>query len=265
LYITLSLFWFFWYGNIKASNDRIWHKNVAVLSYATINNNLITVHNIRHIKYITEEDYQISYYDETFDLHKLDEINFIASYWMGKNIAHTFLSFSFSDDKHLAISIEARKELDESYSIIKGLFKDNELYYVVADESDLIGVRTNIRKNPPEDVYMYQIKADLKDQQEVFLNYIHKLNELKKIPEFYNTLTLNCTTSIWNNTLINYPDIPFSWEIVISGYTAHYLYRNNLLKRYGLNFEELEKKAYINPLVNSTQIDATYSFKIRNK
>ncbi len=264
IYIALSILWFFWYENIKASNDRVWQKDVSVLSYATLNENLITVHNIRNINYNTEENYQVSYYDETFDLNKLAGINFIASYWMGKNIAHTFLSFSFSDNKHLAISIEARKEIGESYSIIKGFFKDSELYYVVADERDLIGVRTNIRKNPPEHVYMYQIKAKQEDEKKVFLNYIYKLNELKDKPEFYNTLTQNCTTSIWNNTLVNYSDMPFNWEILASGYTAHYLYKNNLLKTYGLNFKELEKKSNLNPLVNDKQIDANYSSRIRN-
>ena len=264
VYFVLSVLWLLWYVNIKPSNDRIWQKDVATLSYATINDNLITVYNIRNIKYNTEENYQISYYDETFDLNKLNGINFIASYWIGKNIAHTFLSFSFSDDKHLAISIEARREIDESYSIIKGFFKDSELYYVVADERDLIGVRTNIRKNPPEYVYMYQVKANYEDEKKVFLNYIYKLNELIDKPEFYNTLTQNCTTSIWNNTLINYSDLPFTWEILASGYTAHYLYKNNLLKIYGLDFKELEKKSYLNPLVNDKQIDANYSLRIRN-
>jgi hypothetical protein len=172
IYLIFTLIWIFWYDSIKPSNDRIWQKDVALLSYATINNNLITVHNIRNFTYTTEYDYKASYYDETFDINKLNAINFIATYWMGDAIAHTFLSFSFSDNKHLAISIEARKEVGESYSIIKGFFKENELYYVVADERDLIGLRTNIRKNPPEKVYMYQINADIEDEKKVFLNYM---------------------------------------------------------------------------------------------
>ncbi|MEA3522134.1 MAG: DUF4105 domain-containing protein, partial [Campylobacterota bacterium] len=237
--------------------------DVAVLSYATQKKNLITVHNIRNFAYTTEEKYEASYYDETFDIDKLDGIDFIATYWMGPNIAHTFLSFSFSDDKHLAISIEARKEVGESYSMIRGFFKESELYYVVADERDLIGLRTNIRKNPPEHVYMYQIDAKPEDMKKVFLNYIQKINELKNTPEFYNTLTTNCTTSIWNHSLVNYSDMKFNWEILLSGYTAKYLYENNLLKTYGLSFKELQKKAYINPLVEMKTINTSYSSSIR--
>ena len=265
VYFTLAIVWLLWYGNIKPSNDKVWQKDVAVLSYATLNYNLITLHNIRNFEYTTEENYKVAYYDEVFDLDKLTGIDFIATYWMGPNVAHTFLSFSFSDDKHLAISIEARKEIGESYSMIRGFFKENELYYVVADERDLIGLRTNIRKSPPEHIYMYQINAELEDQRKVFLNYIKKLNELKKEPEFYNTLTENCTTSIWNNSLIDYADMSFNWEILVSGFTANYLYKNGLLKTYGLSFKELQKKAYINPLVESLPIDSTYSSKIRKE
>jgi hypothetical protein len=265
IYLIFTLIWIFWYDSIKPSNDRIWQKDVALLSYATIDNNLITVHNIRNFTYTTEYDYKASYYDETFDINKLNAINFIATYWMGDAIAHTFLSFSFSDNKHLAISIEARKEVGESYSIIKGFFKENELYYVVADERDLIGLRTNIRKNPPEKVYMYQINADIEDEKKVFLNYMKKINELKNKAEFYNTLTTNCTTSIWDNSLINYSNMRFNWQILISGHTAEYLYKNNLLKTYGLSFKELKKRAYINPLIKNQPIDSSYSFKIREK
>ena len=148
IYLILVVIWFFWYTNIQPSNDRVWQKDVALLSYATQDNNLITVHNIRNFKYSTEKKYEVSYYDEVFDINKLDNIHFLATYWMGPNVAHIFLSFSFSDNKHLAISIEARKEIGEEYSMIRGFFKDSELYYVVADERDLIGLRTNIRNNP---------------------------------------------------------------------------------------------------------------------
>ncbi len=262
-YLVVIGIWFFWYQNIQPSNDKNWQKDVAVLSYATQDKNLITVHNIRNFKYTQEDKYEVSYYDETFDINKLNGIDFIATYWMGPDIAHTFLSFSFSDSKHLAVSIEARKEVGESYSIIRGFFKDSELIYIVADERDLIGLRTNIRKNPPEDVYMYRIDAKLEDKQKVFLNYIKRINELKSRPEFYNTLTTNCTTSMWNDSLVNYSNMKLNWEILLSGYTANYLYRNNLLKTFGLSFDDLKKKSYINPLVDYKPIEASYSDEIR--
>src|SRR5213592_1262071 len=117
----------------KPSNDRDWQTEVAVLPYATINGDLVTVHNIRNFDYRTETDFTPAYYDRTFDLRKLDSGDLLAVYWMGPAIAHLFLSFGFGGD-HLAISIEARKEQGEGYSSVKGFFRQYELVYVVADE-----------------------------------------------------------------------------------------------------------------------------------
>ena len=121
-----------------------------------MNGDLVTIHNIRNFDYRTETDFTPRYYDKTFDLRQLDSVDVIASYWMGDAIAHIFLSFGFAGKDFLAISIETRRERHESYSTVAGFFKQYELYYVVADERDLIGLRTNYRKDPPEDVYLYR-------------------------------------------------------------------------------------------------------------
>ena len=63
---------------------------------------------------------------------------------MGPAIAHLFLTFGFGDD-HLAISIEARKERTRPYATLPGFFRQYELVYIVADERDVIRVRTNYR------------------------------------------------------------------------------------------------------------------------
>jgi len=63
----------------------------------------------------------------------------------------------FADAAPLAVSIETRKEVGEPYSAALGFFRRYELVYVVADERDLIGVRTNVRADPPEDVYVYRV------------------------------------------------------------------------------------------------------------
>jgi hypothetical protein len=41
----------------KPSNDRDWQTEVAVLPHATINGDLVTVHNIRNFDYRTETDF----------------------------------------------------------------------------------------------------------------------------------------------------------------------------------------------------------------
>ena len=118
---------------------------LAVLPYATLDGDLVTVHNIRNFDYRSETDFTPAYYDKTFDLNKLQAVDLVAVYWMGPDIAHIFVSFGFGDGDHVAVSIETRKEVGEGYSTLKGFFKQYELFYVVADERNVIRVRTNYR------------------------------------------------------------------------------------------------------------------------
>ena len=246
LYSVVFISLLFWYSNITPSNDRAWQKDVAILSYATQNYNLITLHNIRNFTYSSETKYKVDYYDRTFDLDKLSGVDVVAVYWMGPSVAHIFLTFSFEGGKHLAISIETRKEVGESYSPLAGFFRKYELYYVVADEKDVIRLRTNFRHNPVEDVYIYPAYGTKEEARELFLVYMKQINRLKKHPEFYNTLTTNCTTAIWKSTYEQLKNLSFSWKILLSGHFPEYLYENGRLDADGLSFLELQKKAYVN-------------------
>jgi hypothetical protein len=254
-----------WWATLTPSNQRDWQTDVAILPYATIDNNKITVHRIRNFEYRSETDYTPGYYDKQFDLNKLESVDLIATYWMGPSIAHTFLSFGFGDHNYLAISIETRKEKSEKYSTLKGFFRQYELYYVVADERDVIRLRTNYRRNPPEQVYIYRVKGEKENIKKVFLEYIHKMNQLKSQPEFYNSLTTNCTTNIWANTLVISDHLPFNWKILASGYLPDFLYETGHLETHGLPFSELQKRSNINARAQATDKAIDFSSHIREK
>ena len=213
-----------WWHTIAPSNDRDWKPEVAVLPYVTFEGEQVTVHNIRDFDYRTETDFTTAYYDKTFDLRQLQSADLIASYWAGPAIAHIFLSFGFGPDDHLAVSIERRDERSEEYSTIKGLFKQYELFYVVADERDVVRLRTNVRRDPPEDVYIYRLHAPIENLRRVFLEYTRKINALREQPEFYNTVTTNCTSNIWLNARVNPGHPPYSWKILLSGHVPEYVY-----------------------------------------
>jgi hypothetical protein len=251
-----------WWGSIEPSNDRDWRPEVAVLPHATIAGNLITVHNIRNFDYRTETDFTPAYYDKTFDLNKLEAVDAIATYWMGPEIAHVFVSFGFGGGDYLSVSIETRTERGEGYSTIKGFFKQYELFYVVGDERDLIRVRTNYRNDPPEDVYLYRVHGPIENGQRVFLEYMHKINALKTKAEFYNTLTTNCTTNIWLHTRINPGHLPFSWKLLLSGYVPAYLYEAGRLDT-SVPFPELQRRAHINARAREADQAEDFSQRIR--
>lgn len=258
IFITVIIYWF----NIQAMNDRNWQTDVSILAYANIKSDLVTVHNIRNYKYRSEFDYKTEYYNKTFDLTKLEGVDMFAVYWMGPSIAHIIMSFDFGEQNHLAISIEARKEKDESYSTIKGFFRQYELVYIVSDERDIIGLRTHYRKDPPEQVYRYRLIGPKENTRRLFLEYIDHINILNNTPVFYNTLLANCTSIIWLHNRVNPEHLPFSWKILLSGYLPEYLYESVRLDQ-KLPFSQLREQAHINPLIEGQQISESFSSAIR--
>jgi hypothetical protein len=250
------------WSTIKPSNDREWEPENAVLAYAAIDGDRITLHNIRNFDYRTDTDFTPAYYDRTFDLRQLDAVDLFAVYWMGPSIAHVFLSFGFTDGGHVAFSIETRREKGQSYSSIAGFFRQFTLYYAVGDERDIVRVRTNYRKDPLERVYLYRLRGSDAAAKRLFLGYLEHINELKEHAEWYNTITSNCTTSIWVMTRLNPGHVPFSWKILLSGYVPEYLYGKGKLDT-SMPFAELQQRAYINPRAQAADKAEDFSQRIR--
>jgi hypothetical protein len=245
----------------RPSNERDWQTEVAVLPYATFDGDLVTVHDIRNFGYRSETDFTPAYYDKTFDLRKLDRLDLISVYWMGPAIAHMMLSFGFGDD-HLAISIEVRKDKSEQYSSLAGFFRQYELVYIVADERDVIRLRTNYRKDPPEDVYVYRATGDVEIARRIFLDYMREINELRERPKWYNTFTTNCSTTILAHARVNPGHVPMSWKVLLSGYAAEYLYDMGRLDQ-GYPFEELQRRSHVNPAAQAADTAPDFSQRIR--
>ena len=251
-----------WWSTIPPRQDRDWAPEYVKPAHATINGDLVTIYNIRNFDYRTETDFTPRYYTKTFDLRQLDSVDVIASYWMGDAIAHIFLSFGFSGKDFIAISIETRRQRHQSYSTVAGFFKQYELFYVVADERDLIRLRTNYRKDPPEDVYLYRTRAPADNARRLFLDYIREINSLAEKPEFYNALTTNCTTSILTHTRVNQGNLPLSWKVLLSGYVPQYLYERAAIDT-SLPLEELKRRSHINAAALAADNAPDFSQRIR--
>ena len=250
-----------WWITIPASNTRIWQRDVSRVPYATIEDNWVTIHDIRNLNYRTEMDFDAVYYDKTFDLTTLDSLDLIAVYWMGDAIAHIMMSFGFQGKDFVTFSIETRKEEGENYSTIKGFFKQYELIYIAGDERDLIRVRTDYRK-PQEDVYLYRLGAKPERVQKLFMEYVRQINRMKQKPEWYNTLTTNCTTNIVHHMKAIGGQVRYNWKILLSGYTPQYAYEQGALDT-RIPFEDLKQRSYINPKVHAIGNDQEFSRKIR--
>jgi hypothetical protein len=188
-------------------------------------------------------------------------VDLVAVYWMGPAIAHLFVTFGFGD-QHLAISVEARKERSKAYGTLPGFFRQYELIYVVADERDVIRLRTNYRQSPPEDVYVFRVAGPRENSRRVFLDYVRAINDLRERPRFYNTLTTNCTTMIRAHAAVNHSAIPYSWKILFSGYAPEYAYEQGRLDR-TLSFEELKRRSLVNARAQAADQAPDFSQRIR--
>jgi len=247
---------------IPASNDRDWQPDVSITPHATVNGDLVTIHGVRNFDYRSESDFTPRWEDRTYDLRKLDSADIIAVYWSGKAVAHIMVSFGFQDQDYLAVSIETRKEKGESYSTLAGFFRQYELYYVVADERDVIRVRMTYRQ-PQEDVYIYRMRVRQNTIRLIFLDYIRAMNDLCVHPRFYNTLTTNCTTSILMHARINPESPPMSWQVLLSGYVPDYLYKLGRIDT-AKPFADLEKLSRVNERAHAADKDAaSFSQRLR--
>lgn len=238
---ALSLLWYF---NIPAKQDRDWNPEVARIFSYEKHGNQITIHNVRNFDWKTPDQYTEHWESRDYDLDQITGINIITSYWMGPQIAHTLVSFDFANQRPLVFSIEIRKEKQESFSAIGGFFRQFELSLIAADEKDIVYTRSNIRK---EDVYFFPIKMTKPAMQALFIEYLNASDKLAAEPKWYNTVTSNCTTIIFDMAqAIETSLLPKDYRLLLSGYLPNYLYDLGVLDPQW-NIEQWYKHAHINP------------------
>jgi hypothetical protein len=204
-----------WWLTLPPSNDRDWQPDVARLPTATLDGSQLTFRNVRDFAYDSETAFTERWETRTYDLDTLVGFDMFISFWGPTLYGHTIASWEFADGRHLAVSIETRKEEGEAYSALLGFFRQYELYYVVGDERDLIGLRTNHRG---EQVQLYRIGGSKGKGRELLLDYLREINALSERPRWYNALTHNCTTTIWHHTRAVNAGPSLDWRLMANGF-----------------------------------------------
>lgn len=178
----------------KPSLNKNWNLDQKILPEINFSWNIVAINNVRNFSYKSENDYVVWYYDRVYKLSELNSVYYIIEPFSKYDWpAHTMLSFWFDNWDYLVVSAEIRKEVWESFSPFWWLLNKYEMVYVLWSETDLIKLRANYRK---DDVFMYPIKLEDKKLEELFISVIKRAQKLTKEPEFYNTITNTCTTSI---------------------------------------------------------------------
>jgi hypothetical protein len=248
-----------WWISIAPSHDRVWRPEVAVMPRAFIEGDRVRITGVRNFDYVSRNDFTVRYEEREVQMSHLTGIDFYVSYWSEGLVGHTFLSFMFDNAPPLSISIETRPEVGEGFDPLASLFKQFELIYVVGDERDLVGVRTNHRS---ETTYLYRLNTPVENARRLLQVYLQRINELADRPEFYHLLSNSCTINI-----VRYANAAgrvgrFNVRHLFNGLVDSYLYHSGRIDT-TLPFDELRRRSLINTAAQAADGAPDFSQRIR--
>jgi uncharacterized protein DUF4105 len=247
----------------RPTHARAWRPEQALLPQVTLEGSRAHVRNVRDFAFRSATDFTPAYRERTYDLDKLRRVWFVLSPfsrdWRGP--AHTFLSFEFADSQFVSISVEARREAEEKYSVWKGALRQYELMYVIAEERDVIGVRAITQDDP---VYLYPARATPRQARALFVAMLRRAQQIEREPVFYNTLTNNCTTNILDplNQLLD-NDIPLSVGVVLPGYSDKLAFQRGLIDT-ELPLDQARRRFQVNDRARAAIHQPDFSLRIRS-
>lgn len=246
--------------SLAPRQDRDWSPDVLHPATAAREGSRVTIGNVRDFVYRSENDFDPVWETRSYDLDDVVGVDLFISYWGPTAYAHTTASWEFADGRHLAISIETRKERGEAYSAVRGLFRQYELFYVVADERDVLGLRAAQRG---EQVFLYRTAATPKAARGVLESYLERVNELAQAPAWYNALTHNCTTLIRGHVArVVAGGAAWDWRILANGYLDRLAYERGTINT-NLPFEELRRRSDVTAEARAAAGDPAFSRLIR--
>ncbi len=206
----------------------------------------LTVENLRDFHYRSEQDYDVRYRTETYDLNQLTTVDLGECHWDGMEaICHTMLSFGFADGRHLVVSAETRLPRGVEQDSIGGIYKLYGLLYVFGTEADIFALRTNHRH---EDLTLYPLNITPEQARRLLLAYVKLAQEAEATQRPYNTVTDNCSSGLVRIFRHFAPNMPALYNLLPlhNSSISRLIYKNGgMLTREGESFEALSRRCYM--------------------
>ena len=266
LLIAFSLLFYFssnliFLSLLKPTTTWVWSVGHRILPNAQIDWDMVKIYNVRNFKHISKTSAEPYYSIKTYDLNLIKSIDFIlVPFGPWGFAAHIMLSFWFENWDYIWLSVETRRRSWESYSFFKWLFRQFEVIYLLWNERDLVKLRSDFQK---DDVYIYPILMSKDKIRKIFLDVINRVNTLYKSPEFYDTISNNCTTNLRNHVnLITPNQIDWGIWLILPWNSDKYLYDLWLIDT-DMEFHAIRDYYRINKLSSKYWEDKDYSLKIR--
>jgi len=245
IFVVIS---FIIYSLKSPSNNKNWSLGNSKTASIQINANQVTIKNFRdadwqNLDVTTLKNDDALFKDIEFQLSDIQSLKAVISHFAPlSEIAHIFILFELKDNTVIGLSVEARKEQGEEYSLLGGLSAKFELIYLLASYRDIVGIRLM----RDEDVYSYPIKITAEEAQALFKVVAARTNKIDKEPELYHLFLKNCTTEIVK--LVNQitdNEFPRITQSFMPGDAGKALYKMDLIDSDAGNFNEVQKASLI--------------------
>jgi len=233
-------------------NDRDWYPYLSRTTQVEMDEQRFSVTPVSDWRYAPSGPTAETYTQASYAFDDLRNVWFVLEPQPGSKLAaHTLLLFEFSNDRLLGLTIEARREVGEEYSALRGVGRAFELSYVWASARDLL-VRRAVMLDHQVFVYPLAIQDDR--QRLLLRRVLERTAELETTPRYYNTLFSNCT-----NELAKAADLDWHYAFILTGASDNHLFRQGVIP--GDSFEAAEARAEMSVFLrefNSLPADADF-------
>ncbi len=178
----------------QPSHEGDWRVGHQQLAQIHLDGDWVHFNNLRDFRYISATEVAEDQWSQaSYPLSELRRVWFGVSHFSSLGLAHTLLSFEFGEEDFVVVSIEARMQAGQSYSLLGGFMRQFSKIHVWGTEADLIGLRSHWRG---ERLLLYPLELDAVQRRHVLLGLIEDSQVLLQRPAFYHTLLDNCTTGL---------------------------------------------------------------------
>jgi hypothetical protein len=252
---------FGWYQTIEPREDRQWAQDVLHGVTARVDGNHVTLANLRDFDWQTKDTAAPRWIVKEYDLDQLESVDMLTSVWDSPDIAHLLVSFGFSDGEQVVFSVEIRREKGEVFNEVGGFFRQFELVLIGATERDIVRLRTDHRD---EQVRMFPVTLTAQQRVAMFMSYVELAQDLENQPQFYNTISANCTTVVYGLARNLKSDLPIRKSLILSGRLPQYLDELGVLGGEGTPLDRLNG-ALLRADAQTAYPQLTFSQAIREK